>query len=293
MDITTIGLDLAKSVFHIVCFNKQLKEVKKRMLRRNQVLQFFTQLPPCLVAMEACASSHYWGRELRSLGHDVKLIPPQHVKPYLRGNKNDYNDARAIAEASTRPSMSFVAIKTTEEQDMQAIHRMRAQCIRDRTALSNSTRGLLGEFGIVLPRGLATLRKSIHGLLEDADNGLSDRFRNLLARRYDQFVELDGHITFYTNELELLSQQDDACQRLQTVPGFGPIVSSAFRSVIGDGRAYGRGRDASASLGLVPRQHSSGGKGPACPLSRLKQLKNRTCRLFTGCVPSAFEIGRL
>jgi transposase len=147
MNITTIGLDLAKSVFHVVCFNKQFKEVKKRMLRRNQVLQFFTQLPPCLVAMEACASSHYWGRELRALGHDVKLIPPQHVKPYLRGNKNDYNDARAIAEASTRPSMPFVAIKTTEEQDMQAIHRMRAQCIRDRTALSNSTRGLLSEYG--------------------------------------------------------------------------------------------------------------------------------------------------
>ncbi len=152
-----VGLDLAKSVFHVVCFNKQSKEVRKRMLRRNQVLQFFTQLPPCLVAMEACASSHYWGRELRALGHDVKLIPPQHVKPYLRGNKNDYNDARAIAEASARPSMPLVAIKTTEEQDMQAIHRMRAQCIRDRTALSNSTRGLLGEYGIVLPKGVIDL----------------------------------------------------------------------------------------------------------------------------------------
>ena len=127
---------------------------------------------------------------------------------------------------------------------------------------------LLGEYGIVLTRGLATLRKSIHGLLEDADNGLSDRFRNLLARRYDQFVELDGHIAFYTNELELLSQQDDACQRLQTIPGFGPIVSSAFRSVIGDGRAYGRGRDASASLGLVPRQHSSGGKNVLLGISK-------------------------
>jgi len=273
MNITTIGLDLAKSVFHVVCFNKQFKEVKKRMLKRHQVLQFFTQLPPCLVAMEACASSHYWGRELRNMGHDVKLIPPQHVKPYLRGNKNDYNDARAIAEASTRPRMTFVAIKTTEEQDMQAIHRMRAQCIRDRTALSNSTRGLLGEYGIVLPKGLSVLRKSIHGLLEDADNGLSDRFRNLLARRYDhlaelEFVELDEHIAFYTNELEILSQQDDACLRLQTVPGFGPIVSSAFRSVVGDGRAYGRGRDASASLGLVPRQHSSGGKNVLLGISK-------------------------
>ncbi len=268
MNIITVGLDLAKSVFHVVCFNEQFKEVKKRMLRRNQVLQFFTQLPPCKVSMEACASSHYWGRELRALGHDVKLIPPQYVKPYLRGNKNDYNDARAIAEASTRPAMPCVAIKTVEEQDMQTIHRMRAQCIRDRTALSNSTRGLLGEFGIVLPRGLTTLRKSIPGLLEDAENGLSDRFRNLLARRYEQLAELDEHIAFYTNELEILSRQDDSCQRLQTIPGFGPIVSSAFRSVIGDGRAYAHGRDASASLGLVPRQHSSGGKNVLLGISK-------------------------
>ena len=268
MNISTVGLDLAKSVFHVVCFNEHSKEVKKRMLRRNQVLQFFTQLPTCQVGMEACAGSHYWGRELRALGHDVKLIPPQYVKPYLRGNKNDYNDARAIAEAVTRPSMPFVAIKTVAEQDMQAIHRMRAQCIRDRTALSNSTRGLLGEYGIVLSTGLATLRNSIHGLLEDADNGLSDRFRNLLARRYEQLVELDKHIAFYTNELELLSQQDDACQRLQTIPGFGPIVSSAFRSAIGDGRAYAHGRDASASLGLVPRQHSSGGKNVLLGISK-------------------------
>jgi len=268
MNITTVGLDLAKSVFHVVCFNEHFKEVKKRMLRRKQVLQFFNQLPPCQISMEACASSHYWGREIRALGHDVKLIPPQHVKPYLRGNKNDYNDARAIAEASTRPAMPFVSIKTVEEQDMQAIHRMRAQCIRDRTALSNSTRGLLGEYGIVLPKGLATLRKSIHGLLEDADNGLSDRFRNLLARRYEQLVGLDEHIAFYTNELELLSQQDDACQRLQTIPGFGPIVSSAFRSTIGNGTAYARGRDASASLGLVPRQHSSGGKNVLLGISK-------------------------
>jgi transposase len=268
MDITTVGLDLAKSVFHVACFNEHFKEVKKRMLRRNQVLQFFTQLPPCRIGMEACASSHYWGRELRAIGHDVKLIPPQYVKPYLRGNKNDYNDARAIAEAATRPSMPFVAIKTVEEQDMQALHRMRTKCVKDRTALSNSTRGLLGEYGIVLPKGLATLRKRIPELLEDAENGLSDRFRNLLMRRYEQLAELDEHIVFYTNELELLSRQDDACQRLQTIPGFGPIVSSAFRSAIGDGRAYAHGRDAAASLGLVPRQHSSGGKNILLGISK-------------------------
>jgi len=268
MNINTVGLDLAKNVFHVVCFNERSKEVKKRMLRRSQVLEFFTQLSPCQVSMEACAGSHYWGRQLRSLGHNVKLISPQHVKPYLRGNKNDYNDARAIAEAATRPDMPTVGIKTVEEQDMQAIHRMRSQCSRDRTALSNSIRGLLGEYGIVFAKGVTTLRRKIPEILEDAENGLSLRFRHLLVRRYEQLVELEEHITFYTKELEYLSQQDDACQRLQTVPGFGPIVASAFRSVIGDGRAYTRGRDAAASIGLVPRQYSSGGKNVLLGISK-------------------------
>lgn len=268
MNITTVGLDLAKNVFHVVCLNAHGKEVKKRMLRRSQVLQFFAQLPSCLIGLEACASAHYWGRELVALGHDVKLIPPQYVKPYVRGNKNDYNDARGIAEAVTRPSMPFVAIKTVEEQDMQAIHRLRSQCLRDRTALSNSTRGLLGEYGIIFPKGIAALRRKIPEILEDAENGLSLRFRNLLAQRYEQLCELDEHISFYEKELVLLSRQDDACQRLQTIPGFGPIVSSAFRSAVGDGRAYSCGRDVAASLGLVPRQHSSGGKDVLLGISK-------------------------
>ena len=236
MNITTVGLDLAKSVFHVVCYDKRFKEVKKRMLRRHQVLQFFAQLPPCLIGIEACASANYWGRELRGMGHEVKLISPQHVKPYLRGNKNDYNDARAIAEAATRPDMPTVAIKTTEEQDMQALHRMRSQCLRDRTALCNSTRGLLSEYGIILPKGIRNLRSCIPELLEDADNALSHSFRDLLARRYGQLVELDDHVAFYTDKLEKLGQQDEACRRLQSIPGCGPIVSSAFRSSIGAGR---------------------------------------------------------
>lgn len=268
MEITTVGLDLAKNIFHVVCLNTHGKEVKKRMLRRKQVLEFFTQQPPCQVGLEACAGSHYWGRKLRALGHDVKLIPPQYVKPYLRGNKNDYNDARAIAEAATRPGLPVVGLKTVAEQDMQALHRMRSQCVRDRTALSNSIRGLLGEYGIVFPTGVATLRRTIPEVLEDAENGLSLRFRDCLARRYDQLIELEGHIAFYTQELTRLSEQDEACQRLQTVPGFGPIVASAFRSVIGDGRAYARGREAAASIGLVPRQHSSGGKNVLLGISK-------------------------
>lgn len=268
MKITTVGLDLAKNVFHVVCFNEHSKEVQKRILQRKQVRLFFTQLPPCKVGMEACAGSHYWGRELKALGHEVMLIPAQHVKPYLRGNKNDFNDARAIAEALSRPSMPSVAVKTTEQQDIQATHRMRSQCVRDRTALCNSIRGLLGEYGIVLPKGVSVLRKRIHVLLEDAGHGLSLHFKHLLARRYDQLVELDGHIDFFTHELEIQSKQDDACKRLQEIPGYGPIISSAFYSVVGDGRAYSRGRDVAASIGLVPRQHSSGGKNVLLGISK-------------------------
>ena len=268
MKITTVGLDLAKNVFHAVCFDAHSKEVKKRMLRRNQLRMFFTQLPPCQVGMEACAGSHYWGRELKTLGHEVKLIPAQHVKSYLLGNKNDFNDARAIAEALTRPHIRGVALKTTEQQDIQATHRMRSQCLRDRTALCNSVRGLLGEYGIVLSKGVTILRKSIHGLLEDADNGLSLTFRNLLARRYEQLVELDGHIDFFTNQLEIQSRNDDACQRLQEIPGYGPIIASAFYSTVGNGQGYARGRDVAASIGLVPRQHSTGGKNVLLGISK-------------------------
>src|SRR5208337_4937207 len=268
MKITTVGLDLAKSVFHVVCFDEHSKEVKKRVLRRNQVRMFFAQLPPCKVGMEACASSHYWGRELKALGHDVKLIPAQHVKPYLLGNKNDFNDARAIAEALTRPHIRGVALKTTEQQDIQAIHRLRSQCLRDRTAICNSVRGLLAEYGVVLGKGITILRKSIHGLLEDAENGLSLTFRHLLAKSYERLVELDGYIDFYTQELVIQSRQDDACQRLQEIPGFGPITASAFYSAVGNGQSYSCGRDVSASIGVVPRQHSTGGKNVLLGISK-------------------------
>ena len=258
--ITTIGLDLAKNVFHVVCTNRQGKVVRKRMLRRSQVLTYFANMPISLVGIEACASAHYWARELGALGHEVKLIPPQYVKPYVRGNKNDYNDALAISEAVVRPEMHLVAVKTTDQQDIQALHRLRERRLRDRTALCNQLRGLLAEYGLIFPKGVSTLRRCLPELMEDGENGLSDLFRRLLARGYQQLQELDVHIDGYTEELERQSRQDDACQRLQTAPGYGPIVASVFHSVVGNGDAYRRGRDVSASLGLVPKQHSSGGK---------------------------------
>lgn len=259
-EITTIGLDLAKNVFHVVCCDKDGKIIRKKMLKRSQVSNYFANLAECLVGMEACGSANYWARTLEGLGHQVKLIPPQYVKAFVRGNKNDYNDALAIAEAVTQPEMRFVAIKTPEQQDVQAVYRLRERRIADRTALCNQLRGLLAEYGLVLPKGIAVIRKQLPALLEDAENGLSDRFRRLLAQSYQQLRELDQHINFYTQEMVQESQQSDACQRLQTIPGFGPIVAAVFHSVVGDGKAYRRGRDVSASIGLVPRQHSSGGK---------------------------------
>ncbi len=267
-EITTIGLDLAKHTFHVVCCDGRGQVVKKRMLRRSQVLDFFARLPACLVGMEACASAHHWGRQLGALGHQVKLISPQYVKAYLRGNKNDYNDALAIAESVIRPQMRFVAAKTTEQQDIQALHRLRERCIADRTALGNQVRGLLAEYGVVLPKGIHVLRRRLPELLEDADNGLSALFRRLLRRSYWQLQLLDEQIDAYTQEVTRLSGQDEACRRLQSIPGFGPIVASVFYSVVGDGQAYRRGRDVSAALGLVPRQHSSGGKDVLLGISK-------------------------
>jgi transposase len=249
--VTTIGLDLAKDVFHAVCCDAWGKIVRKRMLKRGQVLAYFGNLEPCMVGMEACASAHYWGRELEALGHEVKLIPAQYVKAFVRGNKNDYNDALAIAEAVVRPEMRFVTIKTPAQQDIQAL-----------------IRGLVGEYGLVAPKGVAALRRRIPEWLEDGDNGLSDLFRRLLSESYVRLQELDTHIVFYTKEVEHQSKQDEACQRLQTIPGFGPIVSSVFHSQIGEGEAYRRGREASAAVGLVPRQHSSAGKDTLLGISK-------------------------
>ena len=266
--ITTAGLDLAKNIFHVVCCDKRGKIIKKKMLKRHQVKAYFAQLPGCLIGMEACASAHHWGRELSALGHKIKLIPPQYVKPYVRGNKNDYNDALAIAEAVVRPEMRFVALKTVEQQDIQALHRLRERRIQDRTALCNQLRGLLAEYGIIFPQGANVLRREIPRLIANDKSDLSTLFQELLAQGYQQLKELDAHIDAYTHKLKVHSQQDDACQRLQSIPGFGSIVSSAFYSVIGNGRAYRRGRDASASLGLVPRQHSSGGKDHLLGISK-------------------------
>lgn len=260
MNITVSGLDLAKNIFHFIGCNKAGKQIKKKMLRRSEVLPYFAQLPPCLVGMEACSSAHYWAREIKKLGHTVKQIAPQHVKAFLQGNKNDYNDALAISEAVVRPQMRFVATKTQTQQDIQSIHVLRKKCERDRTANSNEIRGLLSEYGIAIPQGITHVYKQLPALFDKTvHNGLSDLFKELLAQHYKKLTELKEHLDFYTQKIKTLSKSDE-CQRLQSIPGFGPIVASAFYQHVGNGGEFKNGRCVSASLGIVPKQYSSGGK---------------------------------
>lgn len=268
MNITTVGLDLAKDVFHIVGLDAHGHEKMKMRLSRNRVLKHFANHPACVIGMEACASSHYFARALRRLGHEARLIPAQYVKAYVRGQKNDTNDARAIAEAVRAPSMRFVTVKTVAQQDVQSLIRLREGAINARTAAANRLRGLLGEYGLVTGQGLATLRRAVPRILEDASNGLTDVFRRWLDQERQHLLELDGHIDRLTAELTALARQDDRVVRLQTAPGYGPIVASVFASVMGDGKQYRRGREASAAVGLVPRQHSSGGKNVLLGISK-------------------------
>ena len=268
MNITTVGLDLAKNVFHVVGVDTVGHEQMKKRLTRSQLLRYFANLPRCLIGMEACGGAHYFARELSRLWHEVKLIPAQYVKAYVRGQKNDYNDARAIAEAVRAPQMRFVLAKTVEQQDVQSLVRLREGTLAMRTALVNRLRGLLGEYGIVVPKSVPALRRALPELMEDGGNGLSDAFRRLLSQGQSQLRELDAHLEALTAELTAQAKRDERVRRLQTAPGYGPIVASVFASVVGDGGQYRRGREAAAAIGLVPRQHSSGGKNVLLGISK-------------------------
>jgi transposase len=260
MKRNTIGLDLAKNIFHVVGLDHHGKQIFRKQLRRKQMASWFAQQPVSLVGIEACGGSHYWARKLKELGHEVKLVAPQHVKAYMRGQKNDFNDAAAIAEAVTRPQMHFVPIKSAAQLDLQALQRLRTRLIRERTGMSNQLRGLLAEHGIVIPRSLSQLRRRIPELLEDADNGLSVLFRRLLQAGWQHLLQIEEQVKVLNRELAQAVADDEDCQRLMKIPGYGPVVASSFSVTVGDGRCYARGRSVSALLGLVPRQHTTGGK---------------------------------
>ena len=276
MKITTIGLDIAKSVFHLFAVNRVGKLVKKKQLKRKELLAYIAQLESCRIVMEACGGAHYWAREFIALGHEVKLIAPQYVKPFVKGNKNDYNDAEAIAEASQRSSMRFVPIKSIEQQDVQNIHRQRERLKKERTALVNQIRGLLAEYGIVIPQGIAAVRRELPLILEDAENALTVMTRTLFAELFDELCLLDQRLSGCDDRIKAVNQGSDMCQRLEAVPGIGPITANALYAAGGNGSDFKNGRHFSAWLGLVPGQHSSGGKAVLLGISKRGNTYLRT-----------------
>lgn len=262
MKLTRIGVDVAKQVFQVHGVDRNEQPVWRRRLSRERWLQAVSEVaePGCEIGMEACGGAHHWARRLQALGYRVKLIAPQFVKPYVKSNKNDANDAEAICEAMSRPSMRFVSVKSVVQQDLQAMHRVRASLVEQRTAKGNQIRGLAAEYGLVAPREIASLRQAIPYWLEDAENGLSALFRRVLEGLWrdlrvteDRISELDGQI----NEA---AKADPAARRLQQLRGVGPVVATALIACVGDATQFANGRQMAASLGLTPRQHSSGGK---------------------------------
>lgn len=276
MNLTTIGLDIAKTVFQLHGVDRNGKPVLRKQLKRNQVLACFANLPPCLIGLEACAGAHYWARELIKQGHDAKLISPQFVKPYVKGNKNDANDAEAICEAVSRPAMRFVPLKSVDQQTIQMLHRIRSGLIKDRTALANRIRGLLGEYGIVVAVGLAQLRRQLPDLLEAAENGLPPMARQLFAELQEQLIALDQRVTDYDGKIQALHQGSEVSRRLAGVPGIGPITATALLASLGDGKAFSSARQVAAWLGLVPKQASSGGKPKLLGISKRGDVYLRT-----------------
>ncbi len=276
MDITTIGLDIAKSVFQVHGCDRNGKTVMRKQLKRNQVLAYFANLPASLVGLEACGGAHYWARELNKLGHDARLVSPQFVKPYVKGNKNDANDAEAICEAVGRPTMRFVPLKSVEQQDIQVLHRIRSGSVKERTALANRIRGLLGEYGIVVAKGLAALRRQLPEILEDADNHLTVIARQLFAELQEQLIEIDKRVSDYGDKIQALHQGSEVSRRLAQVPGIGPITATALLASLGDGKAFSSPRQVASWLGLVPKQSSSGGKPKLLGISKRGDVYLRT-----------------
>lgn len=268
MEITTIGIDLAKNVFQVHGVDDKGKVVLKKQLRRNKVLEFFANLKPCLVGMEACAGANYWARELKKLGHTPKLMAPQYVKPYVKTNKSDAADAEAICEAVTRPNMRFVPVKNEEQQAILATHRARQGFVKARTAQANQLRGLLAEYGIVMPKGIAKIREQVPGIIEDTDNGLPHTFRELLERLLEHFNEVDEQASELERQILGWHKQNEVSTKLSEIPGVGHMTASAIMATVGDAKSFKNGRQFAAWLGLVPRQHSTGGRTKLLGISK-------------------------
>ena len=270
MKISRVGVDLAKNVFQLHGVDRHGKTVLKRRLSRDKWISALIKSaePSCEIGIEACGGAHHWARLLMAKGFTVKVIPPQFVTPYVKSNKNDANDAEAICEAMSRPNMRYVTAKTVEQQDIQATHRVRSELMCHRTAKANQIRGLATEYGLVAPLQIASLRAAIPRWLEDAENGLTSRFRALLHGLWDDLIRLDQRIKTLNGEIGSIAKSDPLAQRLQQLRGVGPLVATALIATVGTGKQFDKGRQMAASLGLTPRQHSSGGKDRLLGISK-------------------------
>ena len=278
MKIIRVGVDLAKNVFQDHGVDSGERAVWRKSLKRNTWLAELHHHVPAgtEIGLEACSGAHHWGRQLISRGYQVKMIAPQFVKPYVKSNKSDRNDAAAICEAMSRPSMRFVALKTIEQQDIQAIHRVRSEVVKQRTAKANQIRGLVGEYGLVAPQGIHALRAALPCWLEDAENGLSDRFRRLLARLADDLRYLDARVEEYDNEIAVIAKEVPAARRLMALQGVGPVIATALVAALGSGDEFTKGRDFAVALGLTPKHHGTGGKERILGISKRGDAYLRT-----------------
>jgi len=268
MQIVRIGLDLAKYVFEVHGVDAQDKVVLRKTLRRDGVPQFFADLPPCIVGMEACSGAHYWAKVLSDLGHEIRLISPQFVTPYVKSNKNDRNDAEAICEAIGRPSMRFVPPKSSEQLEIQAVHRIRQRLVSDRTRLVNQIRGLLAEHGVVIGREISRLRRALKQIVDGDDINLGIIIRDLVRDVHEELAELDQRIALYNRRIRDLFRTNEMCQRIGKIEGIGPITATALVAAVGDRSCFKNGRQFAAWLGLVPKQRSSGGKARLFGISK-------------------------
>jgi len=275
--IAVIGIDIGKNSFHVVGLNERGAIVLRQKWSRGQVETRFANMPPCLIGMEACVGAHHLSRRLRALGHDARLMPAKYVRPYSKGQKNDFRDAEAIAEAVQRPTMKFVATKTADQLDLQALHRVRERLVRQRTGISNQIRAFLLERGIAVRQGLRFLRTELPGILATRCEVLSPRMVRLIEDLAGDWRRLDQRIEGLSAEIEHLARKDSGCERLMTVPGIGPIISSAMVAAIGTGDAFSKGRDFAAWLGLVPKQISTGDR---TILGKISKRGNRYLRVL-------------
>jgi transposase len=265
MQIRSVGIRLGKTTFHPVALGDKGKVLVKRKFSQKQLITFTANLQTCLIGMESCSGSHFLGRALREQGHELKLIPAQFVKPFVKSHKNDFVDAEAIAEAVERENMRFVPIKTDDQLDLQSLHRVRERLMTRRTALINQIRGFLLERGIVFAKSPIRLREAMPEVLENANEDLTPRMRNLIAILWSEWKDLELQIAEMNDEVERIASSDAACRRLRQIPGIGPLVATAIVASIGSGAAFSKGREFAAWLGLLPNQHSTGARRSSVP----------------------------